>query len=325
MIDLQEMLTYRRPHRSRSERKFINRFVRPVVERAGGWEDGFGNLICEVGHDTRMMYACHTDTVDIRSGRKRVFLTDSGHFVTDSTEECLGADDTTGVWIMLNLIESGKAGLYIFHRAEELGCLGSAWISANSRDLLEPVEWCLSLDRKGYGSIVTHQMGYRTASEQFSASLASEMALGMHSDTGGSYTDSIEYVDLVAECTNISVGYHHCHSSRETQHYGYALAILKALDGVDYDALVTGRTAGDDGVDDDGGAAYHAASGFCSAGTSTDHWNGDDRYLADKELDFPGTDASVLKDAPPFGMKYGDSWGDEVNPYWPEASDIEWG
>lgn len=295
MMDLKEMLTYRRPHRSRSERKFINRFIRPV----GVEEDAFGNLIARVGDDQRMMFACHTDTVDKRSGRKRVFSATDGTLATDSSEDCLGADDTTGVWLMLNLIERGVPGLYVFHRAEEIGCLGSRWIAENTPELVEGVQWCLSLDRMGYGSIVTHQCATRTASDAFADSLAMQMGLGGYADDGGVFTDSLEYAHLIPECTNISVGYDKQHSSRETQDFGYALAVLKALSLLDYDYLVVDREAGwpeDDQVS--------VSSG----------WDRDGRWLGYSDDDDALRKGSSSGGGHKFGHKYGDSWGDDIPP-----------
>lgn len=292
MFDLKEMLTYRRPHRSRSERKFINRFIRPV----GVEEDAFGNLIVRVGNDLRMMFACHTDTVDKIGGRKRVFGGADGTLRTEESEACLGADDTTGVWLMLNLIEQGVPGLYVFHRAEEIGCQGSRWIADNTPELVEEVKWCMSLDRAGYGSIVTHQCGQRTASEKFSESLALQLDLGYSSDPGGVFTDSLEYAHLIPECTNLSVGYDRQHSGRETQDFGYALALLRALALLDYDYLDVDR---DPEADDASDPRWDRWGG----------WKGYNDDVADEKLRTGSSSGHT------FGQKYGDSWGDDIPPF----------
>ncbi len=309
MFDLKEMLTYRRPHRSRSERKFINRFIRPV----GVEEDAFGNLIVRVGNDQRMMFACHTDTVDYISGRKKVYASPTGILSTDEFESCLGADDTTGVWIMLNLIEQGVPGLYVFHRAEEIGCQGSSWIAENTPELVEDVQWCMSLDRMGYGSIVTHQCGQRTASDKFADSLALQLDLGFWNDDGGMFTDSLSYAHLIPECTNLSVGYDKQHSGNETQDFGYALAVLRALASLDYDFLATERNP-----------RWSAAE----TDNRWDRWGGWKGYNDDYDdlrADEKLRQGSSSRET--FGHKYGDSWGDDLPPLsysGIRVSDVEW-
>ena len=241
VLDLKEMLTYRRPHRSRSERKFINRFIRPVIAKHDSEEDSFGNLICTVGGDRRMLWASHTDTVHSKGGRQRVFAGTDGVLRTDRFEDCLGADDTTGVWLMLNLIQQGMPGLYVFHRAEEIGCHGSRWIVDNTPGLVDDTLWCVSLDRRGYGSLVTHQCGLRTASDTFAKGLAMQLDLGYTPDSGGLFTDSLEYAWRVPECSNLSVGYDNPHRGSESQDFGYALALLRSLLSLDYDFLPVER------------------------------------------------------------------------------------
>lgn len=235
MLDLREMLTYRRPHRSRSERKFINRFIRPFSPD----EDAFGNLIVRVGDDLRLGFACHTDTVDSIGGRRKVFGSEKGFLYTDRTEACLGADDTTGVWMMLNLIERGVNGLYLFHRAEEIGCQGSSWIVKNTPSVVDETECIISLDRRGYDSVVTHQCGMRTCSDEFAESLIAALGMqaSMQPDPSGLFTDSMEYAWDVPECTNISVGYEGQHSGRESQDFGFAVYLLNRLSNLNADDL----------------------------------------------------------------------------------------
>lgn len=107
-----------------------------------------------------------------------------------------------------------------------------------------PVGWwiahanyAISFDRFGYNSIITHQSGTRTCSEDFSASLSAVlsptlMAAGygnLVSDSHGSYTDSNKYKKVIAECTNLSVGYLSQHSDDETQDITFAVYLRDAL------------------------------------------------------------------------------------------------
>ena len=84
--------------------------------------EGEGNLIIEVGEGSETLFSSHTDTVHRTGVMQNVFIetADKPKFETDSGQ-CLGGDDGTGVWLMLELIKAGVPGLYIFHRAEEVG------------------------------------------------------------------------------------------------------------------------------------------------------------------------------------------------------------
>ena len=96
-----------------------------------------GNLLLQVGKNTKTLFSCHTDTVDSRSidwypGRKKEIVIDINDMKIrkkDRTTPCLGADDGTGIWLCLEMIKAGVEGLYIFHRAEEVGGVGSSLYS----------------------------------------------------------------------------------------------------------------------------------------------------------------------------------------------------
>src|SRR5260370_1442174 len=63
LVGLLAMLMYRGPHRSKTERKFINIFLNPLDVVA----DPFGNRYKKVG-EAPVMWSSHTDTVHRRSG-----------------------------------------------------------------------------------------------------------------------------------------------------------------------------------------------------------------------------------------------------------------
>jgi hypothetical protein len=168
--------------------------------------------------------------------------------------ECLGADDTTGVWLMLEMIRAGVPGLYIFHRGEELGCVGSSHIARRTPELLDGIRYAISLDRRGTDSVVTHQCGRRTASDVFAWSLIDALELhdyGAAPDPSGVYTDSESYAGLVPECTNISVGYENQHSSRESQDLVFAEDLRDRLVGFDESLLLCDREVIDDEWEED--------------------------------------------------------------------------
>src|SRR3546814_16306749 len=79
----------------------------------------------------------------------------------------LGADDGAGLWIMLGMIAAACPGLYLFHRGEEQGCLGSRWIERHTPELLANIDAAIAFDRAGLGDVITHQSYGRTCSAAF--------------------------------------------------------------------------------------------------------------------------------------------------------------
>ena len=99
----------------------------------------------------------------------------------------------------------------------------------------------ISFDRMGDNSIITHQSGIRTASDEFANSLSAELEMGHIADNTGSYTDSNEFAKLIPECTNLSVGYLGQHTANEDQDFNYLTDLLYSLTFIDADALVASR------------------------------------------------------------------------------------
>lgn len=233
---LYEMLTYKRPHGSKAERKFINRFIMPL----GVVKDNYGNLYKRIGKDSRVLWSSHTDTVHRTSGRQRV-RDDGAGWLYAITDECLGADCAAGVWLMCEMIRREVPGLYVFHRDEESGGRGSTFIANHYRELLEGVDYAIAFDRKGFSSVITHQWGGRCASNAFSDALASALGDGWARDDTGTFTDTAMYADYVPECTNISVGYIDQHTSRECLYTPFILDLLERVCALDVEALPVAR------------------------------------------------------------------------------------
>lgn len=238
-LDYLEMLSYMRPQGSKYQNKFCNRYLMPVF----GKPDAHGNYTLIVGNQPRVAFMSHHDTVHLTSGRQTVLI--DGDFAVSPSTECLGADCTTGVYIMLSMIEAGVEGVYVVHAAEEVGCIGSRAMVTSNPAWLDHVDAAISLDRKGYSSVITHQMGMRTCSDAFANSLADVLDLGMETDDTGSYTDSNEYADVIPECTNISVGYFSQHTSKETQDLVFIETLVDAMINADWSKLVIKRLAGE--------------------------------------------------------------------------------
>ena len=227
-----EMLKYKRKHGSKSHKAFCNRFLKPVF----GKPDIYGNYIKVIGKNPSISFMSHHDSVHTTNGKQ--VLSIENDIVKAINSECLGADCATGIWLMLEMIKENIEGLYIVHAQEESGCIGSRALVESNPDWLEyDINIAISFDRKGTGSIITHQMGLRCCSEQFSDELSTILSLGHVSDDTGSYTDSNEYVGKVSECTNLSVGYYKQHTKNESQDLLYAMTLREALISADWETL----------------------------------------------------------------------------------------
>ncbi|RWB08823.1 MAG: M28 family peptidase [Mesorhizobium sp.] len=212
-----EMLTFMRPAGGVWEDAFVEKYLR---EPHRPIEDGYGNQIIDVGSKPNIVWSSHTDTVHYKGGLQNVIVTKKdGHARVapgQKLSNCLGADCTTGVWLMLEMIEAGIAGRYIFHRAEERGMLGSTWLAKNAPEWLKGIDAAIAFDRMGTTDVITNQCG-NTASNEFATSLSSILGGAYKPSPNGVYTDTKAYAKIVSECTNISVGYYRQHSSQESQ------------------------------------------------------------------------------------------------------------
>lgn len=238
MIQFLEMLEFCRPAGSVYEQAFIDRYIKPL----GPQQDAFGNLIVDIGKP-RIIWSSHTDTVHNESKLQRVIV-DRNRIVRVKhplESNCLGADCTTGVYIMMKMIEAGVEGRYIFHRDEEAGLNGSRYIAKNTPDVLKGIEATIAFDRKNKGDIITWQ-GHKTASNDFAESLAAILDMGYKPSTNGMGTDTKSYSALVPECTNISVGYFNQHTNAESQDLFFLEKLIAKMVTFDSSSLVIKRT-----------------------------------------------------------------------------------
>lgn len=232
--ELRIMLTYCRKHASKSEEKFIKRFIRPLrVKR-----DTFGNrykMIMDTDENggpipPTIMWSAHTDSVHRFGGMQEVKV--RAHFAElakGSTSNCLGADNAAGVWMLREMILAKIPGLYVFHRLEESGAQGAKHFVAHHKAILDGIECAIAFDRKDTKSIITKQRGSRTCSDEFAKSLATAIGMGHKPDPTGMYTDTAEYAGVVAECTNVSIGYSWAHTSFEELDLLYCMQLRRAM------------------------------------------------------------------------------------------------
>lgn len=236
------------------------------------------NLIFQVGkpEDSRTVFSCHMDIVgDVSKGAKDQGLTDiitmmtyanptkaqegmifgakrqfSKNKTTNELEfsyqrSTLGADDKLGVFILLKLIEAKVPGLYIFHVGEECGAVGSKYLAVKMKEIFKAgYDRAIAFDRANYGDVIAFQRGSRCCSKEFGAALAE--ALNEHmpplekfkNEITGSFTDTASYMDIIPECTNVSVGYWNQHGQDEHfDLYWLMDFLLPAILKVDFEKL----------------------------------------------------------------------------------------
>lgn len=237
MKTLKKMLTYKRPHNSESEREFLARFVANIP---GIKKDVFGNLYVQIG-DSDTLYSCHVDTVHKDSGRQDIYQIDD--LIVSDGKNVLGADCAAGVWLLRKLIYAKKPGLYVFHRAEEIGGKGS--LAFRKEHNLSQYSRAIAFDRRGKGDVITYQSGDRCCSDKFGLALANALNLDHTLSPHGSFTDTAIYTGDIGECTNVSVGYDDEHTASESVDLEYLSRLFDAVLHADIDALPTERKPGD--------------------------------------------------------------------------------
>ena len=279
-----DMLTYMRPHLSYTEEQFIDTYIRPYNHRV----DSFGNYVIEVlkadGGHSSMAFTAHTDTVHKVEGKQQLVL--AGDLVYVDTKKspdatCLGSDDTTGIYILLSMIDARIPGTYFFFRGEERGGLGSSYMSKHLSIFLDyslDLRKMVSFDRKGDGDVITHQSYGRCCSNEFARSLAADLSEGQYleyiPDDSGIYTDSAEFVDLIDECTNLSVGYYHEHTNTEMQDLFHLDGLLTQILKIDWEALPIGNKEKDEKDDPFYGDGWGNYQDYPQQKTSANDYDG---------------------------------------------------
>jgi hypothetical protein len=213
--------------------------------------DEAGNIHVDTrtGPHHRTMFTSHTDTAHYDGGTNAIRLDTSNPLAIKWRADegsCLGADDGAGVALMMHMIEAGVKGLFVFFRGEEVGGVGSSWLSDNIPHSLADIDRCVSLDRAGYSDVITHQGGERCSSDAFGIALATaltpeDFSLAFLADTTGVFTDSANLTRIVAECTNLSVGYKSQHGDGEWQDVTFLQQLAAQLVGIAWDDLPVER------------------------------------------------------------------------------------
>lgn len=222
------------------EQIIVDEMIRLGVFPSDLNRDEHGNYFYKIG-ESRTIFAAHLDTVSSKHTPVTHVL-DGDMIKTDGTTT-LGADDKAGVSVLVWLMRNNIPGTYYFFIGEEVGCIGSGLASkhGNFKGVYDRI---ISFDRRGTSSIITHQSWSRCCSDVFADALCNQLnksGLSYIKDDGGVYTDSAEFVDLIPECTNVSVGYYSEHTTNERQDIKHLIALCEASVLVDWENLPTRR------------------------------------------------------------------------------------
>jgi len=201
-------------------------------------QDKHGNWFIKLG-ESKTIFASHLDT----ACKDQVVVNHKidGNIIRTDGKSILGADDKAGVTILLWMIKNEIPGLYYFFMGEEVGCIGSGLLS---KDISKDFNRIISFDRRGNNSVITHQSTIRTCSDEFAKELSKQLnksGLNYVTDSTGVYTDSAEFVSVISECTNISVGYNSEHTFNESQDISHLHKLSLACLKVDWESLPTKR------------------------------------------------------------------------------------
>jgi len=290
---LLDILTFRRPHNSNGEKAFIKKYMsrfEPIELQGEIVAYRYDNL---KDSKNKILWSSHIDTVhDPKNKRIKqdVYLDSKANiiFIDEKKADCLGADDGAGVALMLSMIEHDVHGYYLFHRGEELGRIGSSKIAQFMTEHIATFTHAIAFDRRGTGSIITHQSMSRTCSDRLGDQLADLLGGSFKRDNTGSYTDTYSYYDLIPECTNISIGYDSEHSPRECLDLDHVISLSSAICSIDWAGidLITDRdpSALDDYYRGDWWSSY-SFGGYDLSIYDLESMNMTDRYHYLKSLD----------------------------------------
>lgn len=218
------------------------------------------NYYIIVGDNPTTMFACHLDTAC--SKQEKVTHVQDEKFIRTNGTTILGADDKAGMTVVLYMIEKKIPGIYYFFLGEEVGCIGSGELADEWANLqmFDNIKKIISFDRRGTDSVITHQLYGRCCSDEFAEELSKRLndtgvGLKMAPDSTGIMTDSAKFVELVPECTNISVGYYREHTFDEHQDIEFLQKLCKAVVKVDWETLPVKRDPKE--IDNDYGWGYN--------------------------------------------------------------------
>jgi len=229
---LMKLLARTTPH---GREKTLARYL----PRGGTW-DAADNYIVEVGTGSETLFASHLDTVGSKSVKVNPVIEHGIIHAGRRKVPCLGGDDKCGVLCLIAMIAAGVPGVYIFHAGEECGGIGSDHI-AKTMDLTR-FKRAVEFDRRGKFSVITSMGWTDTCSLEFAEALCDQLGRGFFPDPTGSFTDVLQYADVIPEVSNVSSGYENAHSAQEIIDADWLITeLIPKLYKVDWEALPVKR------------------------------------------------------------------------------------
>lgn len=241
---LARALSMMRPHDSEGTKRLTKWLKANAPAHARVSVDEAGNLHIDtrISQTNRTLFVAHVDTVHKKPGPNKIRKTKTHWHASGAP---LGADDGAGVAMLMHLLHSGVDAYYVFTQGEECGGIGATHLAKHGAALLSEFDRAIAFDRRGIDSVITHQGWGRCCSDEFADALAAALnaddTLMFLPDDTGVYTDTAEFVDIIPECTNISVGYDHEHSDRESLDLHHFAALAERVVKIDWDSLPTTR------------------------------------------------------------------------------------
>ena len=197
---------------SRTTPHGTERTLAPLLPKGGIW-DKADNYVVEVGSGSQTMFACHLDTVCTERMKTKAILKHG--MIYSKRKRCpIGGDDKAGVLCLIAMIHAGIPGTFVFHAGEECGGIGASHIAATME--LSRFKRAIEFDRRGTSSVITNMGWSETCSAGFANTLCGRLGMGFKPDPTGIFTDTSNYIEMISEVTNISVGYSGNHTANET-------------------------------------------------------------------------------------------------------------
>jgi hypothetical protein len=258
--------------------------------------DEFGNLFVKVG-ESDVMFTSHLDTAT--SANTEVNHVFDKNIIKTDGKSILGADDKAGVTVMMYMIKNNVPGLYYFFLGEEVGCIGSKKVAAVQKEnKIEGINKVISFDRRNTKSIITYQSSQRCASDTFGKALADQLnkadsTFEYDIDPTGVLTDSVQFIKIYPECTNISVGYQSEHTFSESQDIEHLKKLAVACTKVNWNDLPVER---------DPSKVEYRSYGSYGGG-----WDWEDDYY------YGGRNQFDRYNSYGYGRNYGRSWNGNSN------------
>jgi hypothetical protein len=209
-------------------------------------KDEFGNYYKVIGKSD-VMFTSHLDTVSSKTDVTLISRkVDGQEIISSDGTSILGADDKAGVTVLLYMMAHNIPGVYYFFVGEESGGIGSGNVAESFLKFkhLKGIKKCVSFDRRNYYSVITSQMYDVCCSDEFAHALCSELnksGLKMGLDPTGVFTDSANFMELIPECTNISVGYFNEHTYKEALNIDFLEKLADACLKVNWTSLPVAR------------------------------------------------------------------------------------